>query len=100
MEKLRRELAAPHASLRQEPFGAVPGGCVLNGLLRQFIRPTNDDAAVDRVIGEVKTYIKDNPDLTKQAADGWTRVLHFGDRYGTPYSRKVGQEFLDQIKTP
>jgi len=79
--------------------GAVPTDEKLVGLLRLFIRPTNDDATVDRVIGEVKTYIKDNPDLTKQAADGWTRVLHFGDRYGTPYSRKVGQEFLDQIKT-
>ena len=80
--------------------GAVPSDEKLVGLLRQFIRPTNDDATVDRVLVEVKTHIKDNADLTKQAADGWTRVLHFGDRYGTPYARKVGQEFLDQIKTP
>jgi hypothetical protein len=80
--------------------GAVPSDAKLVGLLRQFIRPTNDDATVDRVLADVKTHIKDNADLTKQAADGWTRVLHFGDRYGTPYARKVGQEFLDQIKTP
>ena len=78
--------------------GAVPADAKLVGLLRQFIRPTNDDATVDRVLAEVKTHIKDNADLTKQAADGWTRVLHFGDRYGTPYARKVGQEFLDQIE--
>lgn len=80
--------------------GAVPSDAKLVGLLRQFIRPTNDDATVDRVLAEVKTHIKDNADLTKQAVDGWTRVLHFGDRYGTQYARKVGQEFLDQIKTP
>jgi hypothetical protein len=80
--------------------GAVPTDEKLTGLLRQFIRPTNDDATVDRVLAEVKTHIKDNADLTKQAADGWMRVLHFGDRYGTPYARKVGREFLDQIKNP
>lgn len=80
--------------------GAVPTDEKLTGLLRQFIRPTNDEAAVDRVLADVKAHIKDNADLTKQAADGWTRVLHFGDRYGTPYSRKVGKEFLDSIKTP
>ena len=79
--------------------GAVPTDEKLTGLLRQFIRPTNDEAAVDRVLAEVKSHIKDNASLTKQAADGWTRVLHFGDRYGTPYSRKVGKEFLDSIKT-
>lgn len=77
--------------------GAVPTDEKLVGLLRQFIRPTNDDATVERVLTEVKTHIKDNTDLTKQAADGWTRVLHFGERYGTPYARKVGKEFLDRI---
>ncbi len=80
--------------------GAVPADEKLTGLLRQFIRRENDDPAVDRVLAEVKAHIKDNADLTKQAADGWTRVLHFGDRYGTPYARKVGQEFLDSLKTP
>ncbi len=85
----------------KDPFpGAVPTDEKLAGLLRQFIRPTNDDATVDRLLAEVKTHIKDQPDLAKQAADGWTRILYFGDHYGTPYSRKVGKEFLDQLKTP
>ena len=78
--------------------GAVPTDEKLTGLLRQFIRPTNDDATVDRLLAEVKAHIKDNADLTKQAAEGWTRVLHFGDRYGTPHARKVGKEFLDSIQ--
>ncbi|HEV7406236.1 MAG TPA: hypothetical protein VGO11_25030 [Chthoniobacteraceae bacterium] len=85
----------------KEPFpGAVPTDAKLNGLLREFIRPTNDDATADRVLAEVKAHIAGNADLKKQALDGWTRVLHFGDAYGTPYSRKIGQEFLDGLKAP
>ena len=78
--------------------GAVPTDEKLVGLLRQFIRPTHENETVDRVLNEVKAHIKDNPDLKQQAIDGWTRVLHFGDRYGTPYSRKVGVEFLASLK--
>ena len=79
--------------------GAVPTDEKLVGLLRRFIRPENDDAAVDRVLADVKAHLKDNADLTKQAADGWSCVLHF-EKYGTPYARKVGKEFLDSVKTP
>lgn len=83
----------------KDPFpGAVPTDEKLTGLLRRFIRPTNDDATVDKVLEEVKAHIKGNDDLHKQAIDGWTRVLHFGDRYGTPYSRKKGAEFLEELK--
>ncbi len=82
-----------------DPFpGAVPTDAKLQGLLRSFIRPTNDDAKVDAVLAEVKEHLKDNADLKQQAIDGWTRVLHFGDRYGTAYSRKVGAEFLETLK--
>lgn len=79
--------------------GAVPTDEVLVGYLRQFIRQTTDDAQVDKVLADVKAHIKGNADLTKQAVDGWTRVLHF-EKYGTPYARKVGKEFLDQLKQP
>ena len=79
--------------------GTVPTDPQLNALMRQFIRPTNDVATVDRLMSEIRAHIKDDPGLKKQAADGWTRILHFGDHYGTSYSRKVGQEFLDQLKT-
>ncbi len=79
--------------------GAVPTDGRLQGLLRSFIRPTNDDATVDKVLADVKAHIKDSTDLQKQAIDGWTRILHFGDRYGTEHARKVGREFLDQLKS-
>jgi hypothetical protein len=91
-----RNPAAPQPA---EKFpGAVPDDAKLNQMLRQFIRPTNDDAAVDTLMAEIETYIKGNDDLTRQALNGWTRILHFGDHYGTAYSRKVGQAFLDKLK--
>ena len=83
----------------KDPFpGAVPADPALQSMLRNFIRPTNDDARVDAVLTEVRAHIKDNVELKKQAIDGWTRVLHFGDTYGTEYSRKVGQAFLEELK--
>ena len=92
----RERMQAPANS---EPFpGAVPTDEKLQGLLRQFIRPTNDDATVDRVLEQVKEHIKDDANLKNQAIDGWVRVLHFGDRYGTAYARKVGGEFLQNLQ--
>lgn len=83
----------------KEPFpGAVPTDDQLQFLLRRFIRATNDVATTDRILGDVKAHIQGKPDLRKQAIDGWTRVLHFGDRYGNEYSRKIGREFLTQLK--
>ena len=78
--------------------GAVPTDEKLTGLLRQFLRKTNDDATVDKLLAEVRTHIKDDPALEKQAIDGWTRVLHFGERYGTPYAREKGAELLKELK--
>ena len=66
-------------------------------MLRRFIRPTNDDATVDQVLAEVEAHIKDNADLKQQALQGWIRILHF-ENYGTPYSRKTGQEFVARLK--
>ena len=89
-----------NAPAGKDPFpGAVPTDDRLQGLLRRFIRPTNDNATADAILAEVKEYIAKDPELRKQAADGWTRVLHFGDRYGTEYSRKIGTEFLRSLQT-
>jgi hypothetical protein len=89
-----------NAPAGKDPFpGAVPTDDRLQGLLRRFIRPTTDNATADAILAEVKEYIAKDPELRKQAADGWTRVLHFGDRYGTEYSRKIGTEFLKSLQT-
>ncbi len=88
----------PNPQAARAPIpGAVPSDPTLEGLVRRFIRPTNDDAAVDAVLAEVRAYIKDKPDLKQQAIDGWTRVLHF-ENYGTEYARKTGKAFLEELR--
>lgn len=84
----------------QDPFpGAVPTDDRLQFLLRRFIRATNDVATTDAILADVRSHIAGKPDLVRQAVDGWTRVLHFGDRYGNEYSRKVGLEFRDRLRS-
>ncbi|MCF7785091.1 MAG: hypothetical protein K9N47_03160 [Prosthecobacter sp.] len=85
----------------KDPFpGAVPTDDKLQSMLRRYIRKENDDATIDRMLQDVRDYIKDNDELKKQAADGWTRILHFKDVYGTPYAVKQGQAFLEELKKP
>ena len=50
------------------------------------------------MIKDVKVHIQDSAELRQQAVDGWTRVLHFGDRYSTEYGRSEGKKFLEQLK--
>lgn len=76
--------------------GAAPTDAELIGLLRSFIQKTNTDADVDKVIGRVEAYVKGNPDLTRQAVDGWTRVLHI--KYGTGYAQKAGAALVERLK--
>lgn len=97
---------APQRPMAQEgkgkdPFpGAVPTDDKLQSMLRRYIRKENDDATIDRMLQDVRDYIKDNADLKKQALDGWTRILHFKDVYGTPYAVKQGEAFLEELKKP
>jgi hypothetical protein len=76
--------------------GAAPTDAQLTRLLRSFINKDNDQAAVDRVVKEVRQYVKDNPELTRQAIGGWTRVLHL--KYGTEYAQKAGQAMVEELK--
>jgi len=104
LAELRSRLVPPakeeNANQPKEDFpGAVPTDPKLNSLLRQFIRPTNDDVTVDKLVAEIKNHVQGDADLTKQAIAGWTRILHFGDTYGTAYARKVGRELLDKLKS-
>ncbi|MDZ4403283.1 hypothetical protein [Prosthecobacter sp.] len=98
----RGEMAQlPMAAKGKDPFpGAVPTDGKLQSMLRSYIRKENDDATIDRMLQEVREHIKDNADLKKQALDGWTRILHFKDRYGTPYAVKQGEAFLEELKKP
>lgn len=76
--------------------GAAPTDAKLVGMLRSFIRPTNDEAAVDKIAGEVEAYVKGNEDLTKQAIGGWVRVLHL--KYGTEYAQRQGAAMVERLK--
>ena len=104
VEALRRELAqqrgkqSPAGESKPPLPGAAPTDAKLTGLLREFIRPTNDDATVDRVLSDVKSHIQDDAGLTQQARDGWIRVLHL--EYGTDYAKRKGREFVDSLKKP
>lgn len=97
-ERMARDDSGRAAEGRGPFPGAVPEDPRLQALLRRFIRPGTDNATVDATLAEVKAYIAGNPELRRQAIDGWVRVLHFGDRYGTPYSREVGAAFLKSLQ--
>ncbi len=85
----------PAAGAGKDLPGAAPTDEKLVGLLRRFIQPSNDNERVDKVLAEVREYIKGNDDLTKQAIGGWTRVLHL--KYGTEYAHKAGQTMVDEL---
>jgi len=76
--------------------GAAPTDDKLIGLLRRFIQKSNDDATVDKILAEVENYVRSNEGLTRQAIDGWTRVLHL--KYGTEYAQKAGETWLERLK--
>lgn len=98
-ERMNPRMADPAAAKATDPFpGAVPTDEKLLTLLRRFIQPTNDEKTVNNILQQVEEHIQGKPDLTQQAVDGWTRILHFGDRYGTPYAREAGRGFLDRHK--
>lgn len=83
----------------KDPFpGAVPTDDKLQGMMRQFIRKTNDDATIDRLVLAIRDYIKDDEDLTQQTIEGWKRILHFKDRYGTPYAVQEGEKLLKDLQ--
>lgn len=76
--------------------GAAPTDDRLVGYLRSFIQRTNSDERVDQVLNQVRDYIKDNDDLTKQAMNGWIRVLAV--KYGTEYAQTKGAAFVEELK--
>jgi hypothetical protein len=93
MEPKEREMAGrPKGNLP----GAAPTDDKLISLLRRFIQKSNEDATVDRILAEVEEYVRGNENLTRQAIDGWTRVLHL--KYGTEYAQKTGQTWLEKLK--
>jgi hypothetical protein len=105
---LKAELAAlkaggnaQPAAQPKPPAGPLPGAAPTDpgvlGLLRAFIQPSNTNADVDRVAGDIDIYTRGKADLIKQAHDGWVRILHL--KYGTEYAQKIGAEMVKVWKT-
>lgn len=105
---LKSELAAlktggnaQPAAQPKPPAGPLPGAAPTDpgvlGLLRAFIQPSNTNADVDRVAGDIDLYTCGKADLLKQAHDGWVRILHL--KYGTEYAQKIGAEMVKVWKT-
>lgn len=76
--------------------GAAPTDSQLVGYLRQFIQKSNSNEQVDKVLNQVRSYIKGNENLIKQAVNGWTRVLHV--KYGTDYAQAEGDSFVTELR--
>ena len=76
--------------------GAAPTDGELVGYLRQFIQKSNTNERVDKVLNQVRAYVKDDADLTRQAMNGWIRVLHV--KYGTDYAQTEGAAFVNELK--
>jgi hypothetical protein len=87
---------AAGAAAKADLPGAAPTDERLIRMLRSFINKGNDQATVDRLVNEVREYVKDDPDLTRQAIGGWTRVLYL--KYGTEYAQNRGQAMVEELK--
>lgn len=98
---LKKQGNAQPASQPKPPAGPLPGAAPTDpgvlGLLRAFIQPSNTNADVDRVAGDIDLYTRGKADLIKQAHDGWVRILHL--KYGTEYAQKIGAEMVKVWKT-
>ena len=98
---LKKQGNAQPASQPKPPAGPLPGAAPTDpgvlGLLRAFIQPSNTNADVDRVAGDIDLYTRGKVDLIKQAHDGWVRILHL--KYGTEYAQKIGAEMVKVWKT-
>lgn len=95
VESLREASGGKPGEMQDVP-GAPPKDEKLVGLLLSFMQKPNEDATVDTVLRQVEAYVKDNEQLTKQAIEGWTRVIYL--KHGTEYARKAGQAMVDRLK--
>lgn len=98
---LKTQGTAQPGTQPKPPAGPLPGAAPTDpgvlGLLRAFIQPSNTNADVDRVAGDIDLYTRGKVDLIKQAHDGWVRILHL--KYGTEYAQKIGAEMVKVWKT-
>ncbi|MDG2126149.1 MAG: hypothetical protein P8J87_20780, partial [Verrucomicrobiales bacterium] len=86
------EKEAPKPAVKRE--GKPPEDGKLNGLLRSFIRQTNDDVRCDEVFAEIETRAGESEALRGEVVEMFKLMLSFRDRYGTAYAQGLAEGFL------
>ncbi|MGY8689542.1 MAG: hypothetical protein ACKVHP_17640 [Verrucomicrobiales bacterium] len=81
---------------KQKREGKPPEDGELNGLLRAFIRQTNDDARADEVYADIIKRAAESDDLKGEAVEMFKLMLSFRDRYGTAHAQGLAEGFLKE----
>lgn len=76
--------------------GKAPDDPELNGLLRSFIRQTNDEARADEVFAKIKKRAAAGEELNEETIEMFKLMLSFPDRYGTKHAQGLAQSFLKE----
>ena len=104
-ESMRRQEGAPdkpgeateeEGTAKPPREGKPPEDGELNGLLRAFIRQTNDDARADEVYTDITKRAAESEELTAEAVEMFKLMLSFRDRYGTAYAQGLAEGFLKE----
>lgn len=90
--EMRKEGETPQPVVKRE--GKPPEDGKLNGLLRSFIRQTNDDVRCDEVFAEIEARAGESDALHGEVVEMFKLMLSFRDRYGTEYAQGLAEGFL------
>ena len=94
-----RRLPAPEereAPPRPQRQGKPPTDPELNGLLRSFIRQTNDEEKANDVFAKIKARAAKDAVLQEEAVEMFKLMLSFPDRYGTEHAQGLAKSFLKE----
>ncbi len=89
-----KSVEEPGADPKPKRQGKAPDDSELNGLLRSFIRTTNDEARADEVYANITKRAAESDVLKGEAIEMFKLMLSFRDRYGTEYAQKLAEGFL------
>ncbi|MCB1097190.1 MAG: hypothetical protein KDN22_16575 [Verrucomicrobiae bacterium] len=87
---------APSPAPERKREGKPPEDSELNGLLRSFIRQTNDDTQADEVFAKITKRAEESSELTAEAVEMFKLMLSFRDRYGTEHAQSLAEGFLKE----
>ena len=80
--------------------GAPPTDPQLNGLLRSFIRKTNNNSQADEIFAEIEARAAASDALRAEAVEMFKLMLSFRDNYGSPHAQSLAEGFLKKHGKP